>query len=518
MRMAFSPAQINPSLTQWIAVIILLIGYFLGVQGISQDTIRRDEHTTLGHIGALDEDGLTLIETIESLQEVSTQHPPLYFWIANIWGQITSYNVFTLRFLSVLLGMLTMAIVFRLAKDIGGQLVALYALLIMATSVIYIFYTHDMRQYTLLMVCISTALLLYYRLSHSTQPLKISHLAILSLAALGSIYSHYSAMFALIPIGIYHLLFVRKNKSWLQISASMIIAGILFLPWVPTVIHGALDIASEAQTGEVTVFTNGEVATLVTLYWGNGETLLFFGIMGLSLLAVLLNYKGSHYALFFVIAMGITIGVMNEYLEFVEWMRYVLVFSIPFSIFAGFGFTLLHRWRILLPIIPVFFVAWITIGTNFQTTKEFLDETQTYVPQDYFVELHELVPLVNQVTQPDDSILVPVVFHYGMTRDSKQGKMSIEDYYLSNTEIPYTNLYSGRIARDPFDLDGLWTTVQDYSSIWLTYPIRDMYHIREFVKQIDNTYTLCQTIDYGTRSVLEQYIQNEQFDTLCPAS
>lgn len=516
MQQLFSEQKLSHNLAQWIAVFLLLVGYFFAVMGVSYYVIRRDEHTTIGHIGGLDDNGMSLAETIESLQETSTQHPPLYFLIANIWGQLTSYHVFSLRFLSVLLGMLSLAFVYRLASDLGGKLVAVYALLIMITLAIFIFYVHDMRQYMVLTFCVSLMFMMYHRLAYSTPPLKIAHLTILMLSALGAIYTHYSAMFALVPIGAYHLLFAPKNRGWWKISGAMILAGVLFLPWVPVVIDGALDIASEAQTGEVTVFTNVEIAERAMLYWGNGERLLFIAIMGLSLLATLFNPRGSRYALFFVIVMAITVGVMNEYLEFVEWMRYMLVFSIPFSIFAGYGFSLLHRWRILLPIIPIFFVIWIITGTTFQSTKEYLDETQTFIPKEYFLEFNELLPLINEVVNPDDSILITVVFHYGMTRDSKQGKMSIEDYYFANIDIPYANLYSGRLARDPFNADELTETIKPYTSIWLTYPIRDMFHIREFIKAIKDDYTACQTINYGERSVLEQYIANDQFEALCP--
>jgi hypothetical protein len=236
--------------------------------------------------------------------------------------------------------------------------------------------------------------------------------------------------------------------------------------------------------------------------------------MGLSLITIGLSTAGSRKALFFVIAMAITIGIMNEYLQFVERMRYIIVFAIPFSVFAGFGLKLLHKRRILLPIIPLILGAWVIIGTNFQTTDEFRDQTQTIVTTGYFVELNHLVPLLKTM-ETENSILVPVIFHYGMTRNSKQGKTSIEDYYLADVDIPYANLYSGRIARDPFDLDGLTNAVQGYSSILLTYPIHDMYHIRKFIKAIKDDYTLCQTIEYGTNSILERYVLSTEFEAHC---
>lgn len=514
MRQSSAHTKHNTLLALSIAVSLLLISYFFSIRGVNQDVVRYDEQTSLGHIGALDAGGLSLVDTIHSLQDTSAQHPPLYFLIANIWGQITSYHVFTIRLLSVLFGILSLAVVFRLANDIGGKLVASYSLLLMGTSIVFVFYMHDIRQYTLLILCVSVIWLMYERLSRSVYPLKKSHLIILMLASLGSVYTHYSAIFALVSIGLYHLVFVRKDKAWWQITITMIIAGALFMPWMPTALTGFGITSEKISSGSQKVLTNPMLAELTAQYWGNGYIELFAVMIALSLIAVLLNMRGSRYALFFAITVPLTAATLNHYLEFIKWIRYVVVFCIYFGVLGGFGLALLHRQRILLPFIPLLIGAWIMVGTHFQTTDEFLEQTQTIVTTGYFVELNHLVPLLKTI-ELDDSILIPVIFHYGMTRDSKQGKTSIEDFYLAEVDIPYANLYSGRIARDPFDLDALTDAIQGYSSILLTYPIHDMYHIRKFVKAIKDDYTLCQTIEYGANSILERYILNTELQERC---
>jgi hypothetical protein len=173
-----------------------------------------------------------------------------------------------------------------------------------------------------------------------------------------------------------------------------------------------------------------------------------------------------------------------------------------------------HRWRILAFVPILICVGWIVFGTQFRTDNKFYEQTQTIIPQ-FFVEFNHLIPLIQDIPSLDDVILVPVIRHYGLTRVSKQQKKSIFDYYLSELDISYTNIYRGRLARDPFVLDDVWQDVQGYQSIWLTYPIGDLYEIRKFQKRIKDTYTLCQTIDYGVKSLLEVYVINERFDGLC---
>ena len=499
----------------FIVVAILLVSYFFSMKGLSHHIIRRDELTTLGHIGALEFDSqqMSIDDTIVSLVTYSQQHPPLYFVIANVWGRIFSYHYVIVEFLSVIFGILTLASLFRLATDIGGRIVGYYSLFIVSTSILFLFYTYDLRQYTLTLLLSAMSWLLYRRATHSHQGRKYLRLALLTMVMVGAVYTHYSTVFILFPIGLYHLLHIQKTKLWWQVTGAFTFATLLFLPWLPIAIDGFRGHISKIEDGRK-VYMHAEVLIETgSRFFGNGSSLLFILLIVLFGASVWVNRRGSRNLLFYGVSVTITILVMNHSFHLATYIRYILVYLIPFSFCAGMGLSFLHGRRIvwLMPI--VICISWIGVGTHFMTDDEFYKQTQTIVPQ-FFIEFQELNPLIQDIN-PSDTILVPVVRHYGLTRRSKQKKKSIFEYYLSWMDMPYTNIYSGRLTKNKFVLEDVWQGVQGYSSIWLTYPKGDLYEIRKFKKRIKHTHTLCQSIEYGERSHLEVFVINQEFDELC---
>jgi hypothetical protein len=518
--MQYPQKAINPSkiFSLFIVVVILLASYFFSIKGISQETIRRDELTTLGHIGALETDteGLSITDTIDSLTTYSEQHPPLYFIMANLWGRAFSYHYITVKLLSVFLGMLTLATLFRLATDIGGRLVGYYTLFSASTSILFLFYSHDMRQYTLALFLAVSMWLLYRRLIQKHHTQNLLQFALLAVIATGMVYTHYSTIFMLLPIGLYHVLFVYKTKRWWQISGAFTLAGIMFLPWLPIAIVGLGGHSLKIDEGEKSYMPVQELIETSSRFFGNGNSILFIMLILLFVGSAIFNSRGSRSTLFYVATSAIIIILMNEYFQLVAYIRYIIVFIIPFSLCAGFGLAFLHKWRIA-SVIPILIcAAWVISGTQFRTTDEVYDQTQTLVSQS-FIEFTHLSPLIQEI-QPSNTILVPVVRHYGLTRPSKQKKLSILEYYMSWIDMPRTEIHSGILTRERFVLEDNWQDVQGYDSIWLTYPLGDLYEIRKFHRQIKETYTLCQTIEYGERSILDIYVINEKVDENCQES
>lgn len=496
----------------WIGVIgILLLAWLFGICGINSDNIRRDELTTLGHIGALETDsnGLTLAETIDSLATYSAQHPPLYFLSVNVWGKYVSFDSFTLRLLSLFAGVLSLAVFYRLAQDIGGQTVAFYASFLMATSIIFVFYTHELRQYSSLLFWVGLIWLFYHRLTVRSRPLKLSTLIGLTLATVCAIYTHYSAIFLLLVIGIYHLLFVAKNKAWLQISVAMMLAGITYIPWLPTMLAGLEVTAGKVEGGHPELLYNSELAEIIAQFWGNGHELLFIGLIGLGIMSVVFNLKNSRYALFYAVMIAAVVLFVNGNFEFIKRIRYVHVSLLPFFLLGGYGLAFLHRWRIL-PVILL--IVWIGVGSEFQTKGKFAGQTGLSGITT-FIEYNYLVPVVRDTFSSDD-ILLTVIRNASSMMKSKQDNMGIEAYYLSPIGIAYTNIHSNH-ARE-YNLEKIVTEATPYDSIWITY--RGVGHTieqDEVVTAIEATHQFCKTIEYGEESYLEQYVVIEQFDSKC---
>ena len=490
---------------------IILVMFYFGFKGAKQDTIRRDELTTLGHIGALEgnSEGVSFSYTIQSLATYSAQHPPLYFLSANLWGRIFSFDSYIIRLLSLFWGLLTVAVFYQLSRLMGGRLVAVYSTLLLSTSIIFLFYTHEIRQYASLIFWVVLVWLLYWRFSHQRQALRPLQLILLCLVTTCAIYTHYSSIFLLIAIGCYHLFFVPKTKAWWQISGAIGLAGLLFLFWLPTMLVGLDVTTGKLEDGNSKLLDNPNLIAVVSQFWGNGHAILSAILVGLGIVSAWLNKRGSRYVLFFFSISVLAVLLVNGNFEFIKRIRYVLVTIVPFYLLGGYALALLHRWRIL-PVIIL--VIWFAIGTNFQLDKEF--EYQTGLEGIVtFIEYNELVPILKEGMESDE-ILITVIDDFSSIDASKHGKMGIEEYYLHPLNIVYTHIHS-HYAQD-FILQETLDVIADHPSFWLTFRgSKRQPELIEFDTAIEADYRLCEAIDYGQKSHLEHYIVVDQFETLC---
>jgi mannosyltransferase len=76
-------------------------------------------------------------------------HPPLYFWSLWGWVQVAGQSEFAMRFLSVIIGVLTVAVVYRLGRLVGGRNAGLLASLLTALSRFHVWWSQEMRMYIL---------------------------------------------------------------------------------------------------------------------------------------------------------------------------------------------------------------------------------------------------------------------------------------------------------------------------------------------------------------------------------
>ncbi|PJF20293.1 MAG: hypothetical protein CUN56_16900, partial [Phototrophicales bacterium] len=53
------------------------------------------------------------------------------------------------------------------------------------------------------------------------------------------VYTHYVGVFALITVGLYHLLRLRWARRWWAVVLVELLAGVTFLPWLNIFIEGA---------------------------------------------------------------------------------------------------------------------------------------------------------------------------------------------------------------------------------------------------------------------------------------
>lgn len=148
-------------------------------------------------------------------------HPPLYYLLLHLWIGVAGSGEHVLRFPSVLVGTLSVALLYQLGRDVYGGWVGAAAAALLAAAPLPIWYSQEVRMYALAAALgLGSTVLLVRALTHNSGVLWVAY----AVAVTGTLYSHYFA--AAIPLA--HALAVRRPRAWLALAA----AGVAFLPWV----------------------------------------------------------------------------------------------------------------------------------------------------------------------------------------------------------------------------------------------------------------------------------------------
>lgn len=373
----------------WLMLPVLLVLWGAAVWGANADAIWVDEWWTTYYIGAAPNAELTSpVAVIQRVAEnrVHENNPVGYYVLLHLWRSLVGHSDVALRLFSALCSVLTVALIYRLGRAIGGIKVGLAAAIVLAFSAFFVNYSHEMRMYALACLWGSLGLLAYWQFMHSRKP-SFWWGAALIISAAGLVYTHYGNTMLVILLGIYHLFVTprdpnaktknyqwwQKDQRWWTAAGLAVTAGLLFLPHLPLTL-GIGNRFTEKLTTTDTIsggawplfdvlrmtlmgFANEQLAFLIVLLVAfvvairqpmtarQREGLIFTGVLSLGGILTLLALRLSFQTVFHV--------------------RYVLVTWLPLSLFAGLVMTLsLQRLREQMRqvITAVWVIAWIGVG------------------------------------------------------------------------------------------------------------------------------------------------------------
>jgi len=158
--------------------------------------------------------------------------PPLYYILLHGWISLVGETPLALRMLSVALSMLTMTLVFAIARRGFGVRVATFAMLFTALAPFQIYHAQELRMYTILAV----ALMLYVYAVMRLVARQCYVLPLLAFATALALYSHNLAFLTLGAANIF-LLWRRDWNAQFRLIIAQIVGALLFFPWllyVPT--------------------------------------------------------------------------------------------------------------------------------------------------------------------------------------------------------------------------------------------------------------------------------------------
>ena len=286
----------TPALVLLGMALVLLLTTGLGARGLNANPLWNDELNSLEHIGGYRSHyvgGFDFLQTMYSVRDHDQVHAPGYFLLLGTWGSVAGWSPVALRYLSLLLGLIGVAFTYRLGRDTVSWRVGLFAALIMGTSGFFIYYTHELRMYSMNATVVIVALWSYHHVLTRRGTVRWYAWPLLTLAAAIPLYTHY---FSGIVIGVlagyhatfafYRLVWQRATRNvwrWLFMGTAIGLAGLSFLPWIRTAVSGRGAAHGASKTLAETALNPVELVLALLERFGGGWAILT--ALGLALAA-----------------------------------------------------------------------------------------------------------------------------------------------------------------------------------------------------------------------------------------
>jgi mannosyltransferase len=233
-----------------------LLSFALRTHRLEQQSLWWDEIYTAAR------STMTVPELVQNLFE-SRVHLPLYFLFLQIWAEIGRAE-FVLRYFSVIMGVLTIPLIYQTGCLLAGRQAGLLAAFLLTISPFHIWYSQEARMYTFLAFNALAANYFLLRLfRHDNRRDWIGYAVTLTL----TLYSHYLGVLILIAHYVFFSLHYQHDKArFKRWFISAFVAGALFVAWFLAVFF-------------VSSFTQASISWIAPVRWYEPIiTLLAFSI------------------------------------------------------------------------------------------------------------------------------------------------------------------------------------------------------------------------------------------------
>ena len=439
------------SRANWIVVIALLLLATVLTLPDLQGAFWVDEVITVERAGAPIHDGpFSPAQIWEHTATTTYDQVPGYYMLVSVWDNFVGWGEFSTRALSMMFGLLGIAMTYRLGRDLHSPLAGLAAATALTGSALFINFMHEGRTYALLVLLGASTIWLYHRII--TRQTRWLVKGALVLTAAGLLYAHYFASLLVFSLCIYHVLFVPKKRQWWQVVVIMGLAGALFLPWFLT----AFDVLPGSETEP---WRQDMKMTIPEL---TDELLNFFGNSSVALLLVVGAFatrvwKMPERLIWFMLLGPIVLALaINAWIGMLVSPKFLLYLWVPMALLFGIGTTYLVRKNIQPAII---LIPWLIVGI--WTSINWEDDPIKYIAWDV---LHD--ELVGTVAADD-----ALIFHLHATKWDGAHNRAREHYFYDFPILP-TLLWSWPHSADDIYLGDARATAANANRIWSSYDPR----------------------------------------------
>jgi 4-amino-4-deoxy-L-arabinose transferase-like glycosyltransferase len=408
--------------------------------------------------------------TVEIAQRTARDtHPPLYFWALHLWRWGSGDGELGLRYLSVVIGVLTVAATYLLGRMVSGPKTGLLAALLVSISRFDIWWSQEIRMYALAALFATFSLWAAIRLWDRGR--SVDWLLYVLFAAAG-IYTLYLFALVLVVINLVWLWVLwraeQRLKELARWTAAQLAVLLLLAPWlayalgrIPTwsvASPVALDLFLQIYW---TVLAIGIPVDVESYRWLTVPVLLIFLAGSAALLwTARRDWRAGRNAVLLLLGLLLPAGVVylislpREAFFYTPQLapRYLLIFAPSFCVLLAWGLVTLGKGRHW-PVAAI--LAAIVIAVALYGLGQ-------YYPDRILVDDYKaLAATLRAYQRPDDAVVLytdrdwPVFayHHAGPWQGIPNGqRMTPEtsDYYLSST-------WKGH--------EGVWLVVTPYAGI-----------------------------------------------------
>ena len=470
-----------------LVVPLLLVITAMAAPGLSADLIWYDELTAISHAGGVT-GPFSPIEVIESVRVHSPKHTPFFFGLVAGWGSLVGWHHVVLRIMALYFGVISLAWVFRVGADFVDRWSGIWAAAFLGLNVFWLDYWHELRMYSLQFGLIMALAWHYFYLVSGTRKIRPYHWLGLTLFATLGLYTQPFTIFFHIGLGIYHLLFAKRSGAWYRVALAMVVAGLLYLPWLPVTLTGLttrFDTAFDAITLDqalgvfVRLLSNGNPLLLIVFFGtavlalpqrGRSRGSLKFWFMAAAVLALLLAANE---------AVGL-IPLRRSRYFFVTWGMWALVIGSGLAWF---------KWRwVALVILAVYLHS----GMELRRADDYLLHQGTVGIVHAYPPMAEYVEALRGKTQAHDFLVGFSATGFVNTR-GKRGK-STGDYYLE-TLLGIDGAFVPTSFQGESLQENLPAMLDDHPHLLLTYnPAAPPANLDEVVALLERDYLPCHLV------------------------
>ena len=391
-----------PRMQLFAMVPVLLIGFALAAAQLNVDILWVDEMASVSAMGAEDPP-YSVFRIVESIVEHNPDHVPLYYIIGAGWARVVGWSQVSLRYLSLLFGVLTIAWLYRLSADVLDRRTAYLAAFLFATSAFVIIYFHELRNYTLWTLLSVIHVWHYWRLVEGAKTGRASWIIfVMTTSAL--LYTHPFSPFVLLSLAFHHLLFVAKDRRWLNVTMAWAAGLFTFLPYVPLLAIGFSEAASTDVISSKALASRELIPMLANVF-ANGVDLLWLAVIAAGGWTLLRKRSPSVLRLLVVCAgMVLSLFIFHEIFPFLSTtrLRYFLVaLAFALVLFAHFLVSIPSR-RLM---VPLFALVWLGGGYSIYQQAEHWEYAGHHSLIPAHPRLHRFADAILPLARPHDAVL-----------------------------------------------------------------------------------------------------------------